>query len=179
MRLLKVRPLLVLLTLACLPCATTWASEDGKIEFPANSPTFTVEIPADWSHKPDKDGNLDCEPGDDSGYMLSIVIMDEVRSQKELKAALPELAKEMAKAAKLKNFEIGDIETDENGNGVSFSGIRGDGKTEGIDFVVTVHGFEPRKGRFYALVSAGSKGADAKHEKAYDSITASIEPIEE
>ena len=62
--------------------------------------------------------------------------------------------------------------------GFASPGIRGDGKTDGIDFVVLVHAFEAQKGKFYAIVTAGSKKADEKHEKEYDSITASIEALE-
>ena len=176
---LKHRLLLALVTFTCLSFAVARTSVDGKVKFPADNPTFTVEFPANWTYQPDADGNLDCDPGDDSGYILSILLLPHITSQKELKAALPGLAKSMADGAKLKNFELGDVDTDKNGNGITFTGIRGDGKSDGTDFVVFVHGFEPKKGKFYALVSAGSKKADTKHEKNYDAITASIEAFEE
>ena len=179
MHTLKSRSLLALLMFTCLSFAVARTSVDGKVKFPADDPTFTVEFPAKWTYQPDKDGNLDCDPADDSGYMLSILLLPHITSQKELKAALPDLAKSMAEGAKLKGFEVGDVETDKNGNGVTFTGIRGDGKSDGTDFVVFVHGFEAKKGKFYALVSAGSAKADKKHEKNYDAITASIEPLEE
>ena len=173
------RLVVVLLTFTCVSFAVARTSVDGKVKFPADNPTFTVELPAKWTYEPDKDGNLDCDPGDDSGYMLSILLLPHITSQKELKAALPGLAKSMADGAKLKSFEVGDVETDKNGNGITFTGIRGDGKADGTDFVVFVHGFEAKKGKFYALVSAGSAKADKKHEKNYDAVTASIEPLEE
>ena len=84
----------------------------------------------------------------------------------------------MASGAKIKNFELGEMESSTNGNGIRCTGMRGDGKSEGTDFVVHVHAFEPQKGKFYAIVTAGSKKADTKHEKEYDSITASIESLE-
>ena len=43
--------------------------------------------------------------------------------------------------------------------------------------MVMVHAFEAKKGKFYAIVTAGSPKDDKKHEKAYDAITASIEPL--
>ena len=175
---LKHRLFLALLTFTCLSFSVSRTSADEKIKFPTDEPTFTMELPAKWTSKPDKDGNLDADPGDDSGYMLSILLLPHITSQKELRAALPDLAKSMADGAKLKSFEVGDVDTDKNGNGVTFTGIRGDGKVDGTDFVVFVHGFEPQKGKFYALVSAGSAKADKKHEKNYDAITASIEPLE-
>ena len=175
---LKTHLLFALLTLTCLSFAAARTSVDGKVKFPADGPTFTIEFPAKWTYSPDKDGNLDCDPGDDSGYAFSIVIMDNVKNEKDLRAALPKLAKAMADSAKLKEFETGDLEKDTNGNDIPFWGLRGDGKTEGIDFMVMVHAFEPKKGKFYAIVTAGSAKADKKHEKAYDAITASIEPLE-
>ena len=175
---LRSRSLVALLLFTCLSLAGARTSRDGKVKFPADEPTFTIEFPAGWTYQPDKDGNLDCDPGDDSGYAFSIVTLDNVTSDKELRATLPKLAKAMAESAKLKEFEVGDVEKDKNGNGISFLGLRGDGKTEGIDFMVMVHAFEPKKGSYYAIVTAGSREADKKHEKAYDAITASIERFE-
>ena len=178
MHILRSRFLLALLTFTCLSFATARTSVDGKVKFPADEPTFTIEFPAGWTYQPDKDGNLDCDPGDDSGYAFSIVILENVTNEKQLRASLPKLANAMADSVKLKNFELGDVEKDKNGNDVSFYGLRGDGKTEGIDFMVMVHAFEAKKGKYYAIVTAGSAKADKKHEKAYDSITASIESLE-
>ncbi len=166
-----------LLTFFSCSIAVARTSEDGKVKFPAESPTFTVEFPAGWTYEADKDGNLDCKPEGDSDYAFSILILKHVTNVKELKASLPDLAKSMADGMKLKNFELGDVDTDKNGNGVTFTGIRGDGKADGIEFVVFVHGFEPQKGKFYAIITAGSKKSDSYNEKDYDAITASIEPI--
>jgi hypothetical protein len=172
------RSLLALfLIFTCLSFAVARTSVDGKVKFPADDPSFSVEFPRGWTYQPDKDGHLDCDPGDGSDYTMSILILEDIKNAKELRTALPKLAKSMADGAEIKKFELGDVETDKNGNGISFTGIRGDGKVAGVDFVVLVHGFEPRKGKFYAIVTAGSRKSDKKHEKAYESITASIESI--
>ncbi|MBA2431892.1 MAG: hypothetical protein H0V56_07215 [Chthoniobacterales bacterium] len=149
-----------------------------RIKFPANDPTFTMELPAKWTYTTDKDGNLDCNAGDET-YSFSVIKLDAVRDNKGLKAALPDLADDIAKAMEIKNFEPGDIETDENGNGVSFTGIAGEGESRGVEFAVSVHAFEPQKGRFYAIATAATKESDAEHEEEYDEITASIMPIED
>ena len=175
---LKNRSLLTLLTLTCFLFAMASTSFAGRIKFPNNDPTFTLQLPPKWTFADDKDGNLDCDPGDDSGYAFSIVILANVKSQKELKAGVSELAKEMSKAAKIEDFELGKVETGKNGEGIPFTGVRGDGKVAGTDFVVMVHGFEAKKGMFYAIVTAGSAKADKKHEQDYDDITASIEPLD-
>lgn len=174
----KVRLLHALTALTCISFVGVSTSAAGKIKFPRDEPTFILELPEGWQHAPDKDGNLDCHPSDDSEYTMSILILKGLSSEKELKAALPKIASGMAEAAKIKKFELGDIDSSKNGNDVRFMGIRGDGKVEGVDFVVLVHAFQPQKGKFYAIITAGSKRADDKYEKDYDSITASIEPLE-
>jgi hypothetical protein len=175
---LTFRALLALLMFTCLSFAVARTSVDGKVKFPADEPTFTIEFPSGWTYEADKDGNLDCNPAGDPEYTLSILLLKDIKTEKELKAVVPKLADSMASGAKIKNFEVGDVESSTNGNGIRFTGIRGDGKTEGTDFVVLVHAFETKKGKFYAIVTAGSKKADTKHEKAYDEITASIEKLE-
>jgi hypothetical protein len=151
----------------------------GKVKFPTNNPTFTVEFPPQWTCTPGKDGSLDCKAGTDETYVFSMVSLEQIHSTKELKPVLPDVAKTMATAMKLKDFELGDVEKDENGNGVSFIGIAGAGSAEGLDFEVVVHAFEPQKGKFAAIISAATKEANEKHHEEYDDVTASITPIEE
>jgi len=154
-------------------------SANKTIKFPANDPAFTVELPANWTHSSDKDGNLECKAGNDETYAFSILNLEGVQNKQGLRAALPDLANTMAKAMEIDNFEVGDIETDKNGNDISFTGIAGTGESDGIEFAVMVHAFEPQKGKFYAIATAGTKESDAKHEKDYDAITASITPLED
>ena len=137
------------------------------MKFPSDNPVFTVELPPGWSSARDKDGNLNCDPRDDSGYAFSILLLKEVHSDKELNAELPQLARSMASGASLKNFKMGDIEGTENGNGLQFAEVKGHGAADGLTFVVVVTGFEPQKGRFCAMVSAGSAEADKKHAGDY------------
>jgi hypothetical protein len=156
---------------------TAAASGSKSIKFPEKDPAFTFELPKGWTYTTDKDGNLDCKAGNDETYVFSILNLDDVHNDEELKTALPEVATTLAKAMHLKNFEAGDIETDTNGEGVSFTGIAGDGEANGTGFTVMVHAFEPQKGKYYALALAATKESDAKHEQDYDDITASITPI--
>ena len=175
---LKNRLLLTLLTLTCLSFAMTRTSVAKRIEFPYNDPTFSLEFPSKWTFEDEKDGSINCDPGDDSGYAFSILILDKIHDQKELKAALPKLVKGAAEIAKIKDLKLGDIETGKNGSGISFIGLRGDGTFEGTDFVVMIHAFEAKKGKFFAIVTAGSAKEDKRHEKQYDEITASIDPVD-
>jgi hypothetical protein len=170
--------LFALLTFLCLAFAVASPAIAQEMKFPTDTPAFTFELPKGWSCKPDGDGNLDCTPGNDPAYAFSILNLKGL-SGKDVKAVLPKLAQEMAKSAKIKDFELGDVDSDENGNGVKFTGIRGDGEVEGTEFMVMVHAFEPQKGKWFAVVTAGAAKDDAYHEKDYDSITASISPIED
>ena len=167
-----------LLTFACLSFAMAKTTAAGAVKFPSDDPAFTVEFPPGWTYEHDKDGNINCDPRDDSGYAFSILLLKEVHSEKELNAELPELAKSMASGAKLKNFRIGDVEGTESGS-LRFAEVKGQGKADGVGFVVVVTGFEPQKSRFYAMVSAGSEQVDKKHAKDYEAIAASIEPLPE
>lgn len=176
MRSLRYVPVLVLLTFTCFSAALT--PKQAQLKFPSENPTFSLALPSGWTAKPDKSGNLDCDPGDDSGYSFSIILLEQVTSQDQLKALLPEIAKKMAEGAKIKNLELGDVDSTKNENGVPFIGIRGDGKSEGTEFVLVMQGFEPQKGKFYAILTASSAKADDKHEKDYDAIYDSIKPIE-
>ncbi len=162
----------------CFSLAAALPSHAGEpIKFPTKDPAFTVELPAGWTSKPDKDGNLDCSPGGDSAFFMTILALPDVHTTADLKVILPTVAKSMADGAKLKDFELGDIDSDKNGNDIAFTGIRGDGKVEGVDFVVLVHAFEAQKGKFFAIMTAAPEKDDSYNEKDYDAITASIEAI--
>jgi hypothetical protein len=163
--------------LACLSFAMAKTSVAGKVKFPSDEPAFTVEFPSGWTCGSDKDGTLNCDPRDDSGWAFSIVPLTEVHSKKELKAELPQLARSMASGASLKDFKMGDLDTTENGSRIRFIGAKGKGNADGAPFVVLVNGFEAQKGRFYALVTAGLEKADKKHANDYEGIAASIEPL--
>lgn len=170
-------PLALLLSL-CFTMAAALPGHAGEpIKFPAKDPAFTVELPDGWTSKPDKDGNLDCSPGGDSAFFMTILALPDVRTTADLKVILPTVAKSMAEGAKLKEFELGDTDSDKNGNDIAFTGIRGDGKVDGVDFVVLVHAFEAKKGKFFALMTAAPEKDDSKYEADYDAITASIEAI--
>jgi hypothetical protein len=177
----KTRFSLPLVTLACVSLAVAKQPVHGPVKYPTNHPAFTLQFPEGWICDPERAGDLDCEPGENSGYVFSIMSLPTIESAKDVETALPKLATAMADSAKLDKFQLGDIET-KNANAVRLIGIRGVGRgvgdTEGFEFTVMVHAFEV-KGKFYAIVRAGLKKTAAQHEKAYDQIIASITPINE
>jgi hypothetical protein len=172
------RSLLTLVTTAGLLLGAVTAADARPIKFPKEEPTFKVTLPEKWTSKTDKDGNLDCDPEDESGFNFSIVLLEGVSKKAELKKLLPTVAKKMAEGAKIKNLELGDIDETKNEHGVPFTGIRADGKSEGIAFVIVLQAFEPQKGKFYTIMTVSPKKADEKHEEDYNSIYDSIEPLE-
>ena len=96
--------------------------------------------------------------------------MTNVSTKAVLKNLLPQPAEKMGEGGKMKGLEFGDIETTKNEDDVSFTGLRGDGKVAGKNFVGVLHGFEPQKGNCYAIMTAASKKVEKAHEKDYDSI---------
>ena len=164
MRRSPTRSFVALSILACLSFPLAGTSVAGKLKFPSDDPAFTCELPSGWTQTRDKNGNLSCDSHDDSGYNFSILLLDGVRSEKELKAALPQLAN----GAGLKNFKAGNVEDTENGNGLRFAEVKGRGEADGTPIVVVVTGFQPQSGRFYALLSVGTEEADKKHAGDYE-----------
>lgn len=170
---------LTLLTVIGLSFGAVAAADARPIKFPKEEPTFTLTLPEEWTSKTDKDGNLDCDPGDDSGYYFGIILMEDVTDKATVKELLPTVAKKMAAGAKIKNLELGDIEVTKNEQKVSFIGISGEGKAAGVDYVVVLHAFEAKKGKFYVIMTIGTKAADKKHEDDYEAIYSSITPLED
>ncbi len=105
-------------------------------------------------------------------YNFSILDLNGVRSAKELKAALPQLAK----SANLKNFKLGEI-IETGSEAMQFVEVKGRGESDGMTLVVVVTGFEAQKGRFFALFSVGVEKTEKKYAKDYEAIAASIEPL--
>jgi hypothetical protein len=173
------RSFLTLLTVIGLSFGAVCAADARPIKFPKEEPTFTLTLPEEWTSKTDKDGNLDCDPGDDSGYYFGIILMEGVSDKASVKELLPEVAKKMAAGAKIKNLELGDVESSKNEQKVAFVGISGEGKSAGVDYVVVLQAFEPQKGKFYAIMTIGTKKADKKHESDYEAIYSSITPLED
>src|SRR5437764_12000333 len=98
-----------LLLAATLLLATALTLNAKTIKYPEKDPSFSITLPDDWTAKPDKDGNLDCQAGDGSKFSFSIVPSKEVNTEADLKAFLPKLAQGLVDGAKIENVKIGDV----------------------------------------------------------------------
>ncbi len=79
---------------ASLLIATSLGLSAKTIKYPEKEPAFSITIPDDWTAKPDKDGNLDCEAGDGSKFSFSIVPTEEMNEQGRRTENLPVDARE-------------------------------------------------------------------------------------
>lgn len=161
-----------LLTFAGLALATPETSLGAKTKFPSGNPAFTIELPRGWTLELDKNKNIISHPSDDPEYNFAVLDLDGVHSAKELREALPLLAN----PKDLKTFKLGQVEETESDT-MKFAEVKGRGEVDGVPLVVVVTGFEAQKGRFFALLSAGSERTQKKHAKDFEAIAASIEPL--
>src|SRR5688572_20080831 len=92
-----------LMTVTGLFLSALSVADARPIKFPKEEPTFTLTLPEKWTSKTDKDGNLDCDPEDDSGYYFGVLLLEGITDKAELKELLPTVAKKMAAGAKIKN----------------------------------------------------------------------------
>lgn len=164
------------LALALLGFAHVAPADTMKV--PKEKPVFIIEIPDGWSHKVDKDGDLECAPASaKDNYSLQVISASDVKTKAEMKAALPKLAKSLGEKGGMKDIELGDVEDSKNAQNVPFTGIRADGKSGDVALVVILHAFEPQKGKWYVLLTVGTEETDTAHEKDYDAIFDSISAL--
>jgi hypothetical protein len=168
---------LTFVALAALLLTAAAPLQAGTIKFPKTEPTFVFDLPDGWTSKLDKDGNLDCEPPDDSGYSMSMLLLPNVHTKAEVKASLPKVVTAMSEGMKGKELEIGDVEDSKNEKSVPFTGVRADAKADKMAMVMIIHAFEPVKGKWYAIMTVGTKKADDSHENDYNSVYDSIQPL--
>lgn len=153
------------------------ASFADKLEVPQSDPVFSFEVPTDWKPRIDKDGDVSFEITDKSGYYMLLIASVGDSDKKTMQKRLPDEAKSFATKMNMTDLEPGDVEVTKNDHGVEFVGIRVDGKRKGDATVVVVHAFETKKGKWYAIFTAGHEAADKAHSDEYDSIYDSIETL--
>ena len=166
-----------LLLAATLLLATALNLNAKTIKYPEKDPAFSITLPDDWTAKPDKDGNLDCEAGDGSKFSFSIVPSKEINTEADLKAFLPKLAQGMADGAKIENVKVGDVGEMTTAKKVKLFGLNAKGPTSGVDMVITLAAFAPKKDTYFVIMSVDPSDVDKAHGKVMGEIIDSITPL--
>lgn len=155
------------------------ADEDTRtINFPKKNPTFTFSVPADWTSKVDKEGDIACSSDDGSDFAFTIMIAKDIESLADLKEFLPKMAEEIATGAKLKKVKIGDLSEGKSPDGISMAVLETVGKIQGEDFIITLMGFTPARGKYYILMTSEGADIDKAHQKEMSKIVDSIKKAE-
>lgn len=178
---LKHRLHIAVLALALTLTAGINPASADTLKVPKEKTEFVMDFPDGWTHQMEKDGTIVCLPPDKSKgfYILMVLDLPDVHSKAEVKKQLPVLAKDFAASQKITGVETAEIEDLKNTNGVPFTGFVGsgtdkDGKTP---VIVVLHAFEPKKGKWYVVVTLGSEAADKAYSDDYETITDSIQPL--
>jgi hypothetical protein len=166
-----------LLLTATLLLATAFGLQAKTLKYPEKNPAFSITLPDDWTAKPDKDGNLDCEAGDGSKFSFSIVPSMDVNTEADLKAFLPKLAQGMADGAKIENVKVGNIGEMTTSKKVKLFGLNANGATSGTDMVITLAAFAPKKDTYFVIMSVAPSEVDKAHGKMMGEIIDSITPL--
>jgi hypothetical protein len=157
---------------ACVALILPGTTLAAKTKFPPKNPAFTIELPSGWRSGFDKKGTFNSQPPGDDTYNFSILDLNGITSSKELRAALPELAK----SAGLKKFKVGEVE-ETGSDTMQFLEVEGHGESDGLPMTVVVTGFEAEKGRFFALLGVAAGQSEKKYARDYEALAASIEPV--
>ncbi|HWM24963.1 MAG TPA: hypothetical protein VNP98_09060 [Chthoniobacterales bacterium] len=166
---------------ASLLIATSLGVDAKTIKFPEKEPAFSITIPDDWTAKPDKDGNLDCEAGDGSKFSFSIISTEEMNmsTEEELKTYLSTLAKTMGDGAEIKDLKTGEMKEMTTGKGVKLFGLNAKGPTSGVEMVISLAAFAPKKDTYFIIMAAAEASVDKAHDKAMGEIINSITPLKD
>jgi hypothetical protein len=167
----------LLLLTATLLLATAFNLSAKTIKYPDKDSAFSITLPDDWTATPDKDGNLDCQAGDGSKFSFSIIPTKDMNKEDELKAYLPKLAQTMGEGAGIKDLKVGDVKEGTTGKGVKLFGLNATGQTSGIDMIISLGAFAPKKGVYFVLMGAEPAEVDKAHDKAMGEIINSITPL--
>ena len=161
---------------ASLLIATSLGLSAKTIKFPDKDPAFSITLPDDWTTKSDKDGNLDCEAGDGSKFSFSIVPTDEINKEEELKTYLSTLAKTMGDGAEIKDLKVGELKQMTTPKGVKLFGLNANGPSSGVEMVISLAAFAPKKETYFIIMAAAVADVDKAHDQVMGEIINSITP---
>jgi hypothetical protein len=170
------KPFLICLATGCLVLGAASSLQAKKVEFPADDPAFTFNLPDGWTTETQKDGSLDCTAGDGSEFKVAFGA-SEIKNAEDAKALLPILLNAMSDGMKCENFKAFDAKSGKIGN-VSLIAMEGRCKVEGIEMSMNVVFFSPSPGKYFSILGAASREVDKAHEKDMNNIIGSIAAVE-
>ena len=168
---------LTCLATACLFLALSPSLQAKKIEFPADDPAFTFDLPDGWTTEPGPDGRMYCTAGDGSEFKIAFVASPGVKNDDDAKDMLPKVLTAMSDAMKCQNYKADDPRSGKVGN-LTLLGIEAACKVDGTEMSLNAVAFAIVPGKYFSIVGAASKEVDQAHGKDMNSIISSITAIE-
>jgi hypothetical protein len=148
-----------------------------KVEFPADDPAFTFNLPDGWTTETGKDGSLDCTAGDGSEFKIAFVTAPSVESADDAKALITKVLKAMSDGMKCENYKADEPKSGKVGK-VSLIAAEGHCKVSGSEMSLNVVVFSVAPGKYFSLMGAASKEVDKAHETDMNNLIGSIAPVE-
>ena len=161
--------------LVSLFLATSLSVGAKTVKYPEKDPAFSITLPDDWTTKAKPDGNLECIAGDGSKFSFIVQAQDS-KTDDALKNDMGTLAKAMGEGAEMKDLKISDV-IEMAMPKVKLFAVNGTGTTSGLDMILTVVGFAPKKGTYFAVLAVETKEVDRAHDKVMGEIMSSITPV--
>jgi hypothetical protein len=162
---------------ACLVLGLSPSLQAKKIEFPADEPAFTFNLPDGWTTETGKDGSLDCTAGDGSEFKIAFVAAPSVQNADDANALLTKVLKAMSEGMKCENYKADEPKSGKMGK-VSLIAAEGHCKVSGTEMSLNVVVFSVAPGKYFSLMGAASKEVDKAHEKDMNNLIGSIAPVE-
>jgi hypothetical protein len=145
-----------------------------KVEFPADDPVFTFNLPDGWTTENGPDGRIYCTASD--GFKIAFVASPGVKNDGDAKDMLPKVLTAMSDAMKCQNYKAEETRTGKVGD-LSLMGIEAACKVEGTEMSLNAVAFAIAD-KYFSIVGASTKEIDKAHSKDMNSIIGSIAAVE-
>ena len=164
------------LATAFLLLALSPSLQAKKVEFPADDPVFTFNLPDGWTTESGPDGRIYCTAGDGSEFKIAFVSSPGVKNADDGKDMLPKVLKAMSDAMKCENYKADDVRSGKVGE-LSLIGVEAACKVSGTEMALNAVVFSIG-GKYFSIVGAASKEVDKAHNKDMGDILGSITAVE-
>ncbi|PYJ09997.1 MAG: hypothetical protein DMF06_08015 [Verrucomicrobia bacterium] len=174
MKTVPAKLLLTFIATACLVLGLSSSLQAKKVEFPADDPAFTFNLPDGWTTENGPDGRIYCTAKD--GFKIAFVASPGVKSDADAKEMLPKVITAMSDAMKCQNFKSDEMKSGKVGD-LTLTGVEAACKVEGTDMSLNAVAFAIG-GKYFSIVGASTKEVDKAHGKDMNDIIGSIAAAE-